>query len=214
MFQTRIVTAVFFPILMSACAGPAPAPDPGFEVIEYDRVGEIQVAAGLDRGSMDKVLLAPATVEFRQDWVEDQRRKYDNTVREQDQQRIKAELSKALDQLIFRELTENGYTVTTESGADTVLFRPRIVDLDIYLPARSKSYIGFSMADSKGRMKIELDVFDPVSGDLLLTSWRNLSDPQDGVLELTDSASNQRAFYLMMRRWADWLFEALDNLRE
>ena len=213
MHPVRISAALFFATMLLACAGPVSAPQPGFYVVDQDRNGEIQAADGIDWGGFTKVLLAPATVEFREDWVQDQRRQYDNAVRDKDLERIKSELSNALDELLFKELNEQGYTVTTESGADAMLFRPRIVDLDIYLPARVKSYIGFSMIDSKGRMRVELEIFDPVSGKLLLTSWRELHDPQEGVLELADSAGNQRAFYLMMRRWADWLLEGFEEAK-
>ena len=214
MHRIKLRAALILTTLLLACAGPAPKPDPGFEVIEHDRAGEIQAAEGIDWGGYTKVLLAPATVEFREDWVKDQRRVHDNSIRDKDEERIKSELSNTLDELLFRELTDKGFTVTNESVAGSVLFRPRIVDLDIYLPARTKSYIGFSMIDSKGRMKIELDIFDPSSGELLLTSWRELNDPQEGVLELADSAGNQRAFYLMMRRWSDWLFDGLEAARD
>ena len=214
MHRTKLSAALVFATMLFACAGPAPQPNPGFVIIDQDRVGEIQVAEDVDWASYATVLLAPATVEFREDWVQDQRRLRDNSIRDKDQERIKSEISNALDEMLFKELTNKGYTVTNERVAGAMLFRPRIVELDIYLPSRVKNYIGFSMIDSKGRMKIELEIFDPTSGKLLLTSWRDLDDPQDGVLELADSAGNQRAFYLMMRRWADWLFDGLDDVRQ
>jgi len=180
-------------------------------MVEQDRLGEIQVPEGVDWAAYTKVLLAPATVEFRENWARDQRQLHNTSIREQDEERIKSYLSETLDELLFRELTEENYAVTSESVKGAALFRPRIVDLDIYSPDRAKDYIGFSMVDSKGSMKIELEVFDPVSGKLLLTSWRDLHDPKDGALDLADSAGNQRAFYLMMQRWTKWLLDGLEK---
>lgn len=198
-------------LLLAACAAPVPEPDPGFEVVAYDRHSEFQVATGTDLSAYSKVRLEPATVEFRDNWVEDQRRDYDNIIRENDQERIKTGMSDLVADVLTRELSGQGYTVVTESGADVMLFKPRIVDLDVYAPDRVKDYIGVSLADSKGRMTIELDIHDSESSRLLATSRQSRDDPQDGRLERANTVTNRNAARLMLMRWTDWLFESLDH---
>ena len=91
-----------------------------------------------------------------------------------------------------------------------MLFKPRIVDLDVYAPDRVRNYIGESLADSKGRMQVELDIHDSVSGRLLATSWQRREDPYEGRMERANSVTNRQAFRLMLQRWTDWLFEGLE----
>ena len=76
-------------LLLAACASTAPVPEPGFEVIDYDRHSEFQAASSADWGAYTKVILETAAVEFRDDWVEDQFRRNDLTIREKGQERIK-----------------------------------------------------------------------------------------------------------------------------
>jgi hypothetical protein len=196
-------------LLLAGCSGLAPEPDPGFEVVTYDRHSAFQAAAGTDFSLYTRVRLERATVEFRENWVKDQRRLYDNVIREDDQRRIKTGMADLVEQVLSRELAEEGYTVVTDNGSDVMLFTPRIMELDVYAPDRVKDYIGESLADSKGRMRIELDIHDSVDGQLLATSWQRREDPYDGRMERANSVTNRQAARLMLMRWTDWLFKAL-----
>jgi hypothetical protein len=198
-------------LLLAACATPAPTPDPGFEVAAYDRHSEFQAATGADWSAYTKVRLERATVEFRENWVKDQRRLYANTIREDDQQRIKAGMADLIEQVLSRELVGAGYAVVADNGSDVMLFKPRIRELDVYAPDRVQDYIGESLADSKGRMKIELDIHDTVTGQLLATSWQRREDPYEGRMERANTVTNRQAARLMLLRWTDWLFEALET---
>jgi hypothetical protein len=159
-------------------------------------------------------MLETATVEFRDKWVEDQRRRHDNVIREDDQERIKTGASDLFRDVMLRKLAGEGYTVVTESGAGVMVFKPRIVDLDVHAPDRVRNHIGFALADSKGYMTVELDIRDAASGELLATSTRFMSDPEQGYLERANTVTNRQAFRIMLMRWSDWLFEGLDGVQE
>lgn len=208
MKQILIPVLVF---LLSACAARAPQPEPGFELVDYDRHSEFQAATGADWSGYSKVMLETATVEFRDNWVEDQRRHSDLKIREKDIERLKTGASDLFREVMSRELSQAGYTVVTDSGADVLLFKPRIVKLDIFAPDRVRDYIGVSLADSKGFMTVELDIHDSVSGELLATTSHYLSDPYDGYMERATTVSNRQAFRMMLMRWSDWLFEGLEK---
>lgn len=201
-------------LLIAACAAQAPVPDPGFEVVDYDRDGAIQVAFDVDWNAYTKVILEPATVEFRENWVRDQERLYDKTIRESDEERIKTSASDLLAKVLTRELPDDGgYEIIDEAGAGVMRWTPRIVDLDIIAPDRVSDTISESLVDSQGRMTIELEIHDSVSGKLLAKASQYQSDPYKGYMERTTSATNAVAFRLMMLRWTDWLFEQLDAVR-
>jgi hypothetical protein len=85
------------------------------------------------------------------------------------------------------------YIMTGESGADVLHFTPRIVDLDIYAPDRARNYIGGALTDSQGRMTIELEIRDSVSGSLLVTTRHHERDDYKGYMEWTTSVTNRRS---------------------
>lgn len=211
MFRFIVVSLT---LSMLACSsGPPVTPEPGMEIIEHDRDGEFQAAIGVDWGAYSKILLETATVEFRDNWVRDQKRYDDNIVRERDVVRIKTGASELLGKVLTRELSGAGYEMTDESGPGVMRFTPRIVDLDIVAPDRISDNIVVSLTDSQGSLALELEIHDSVSGVLLATTRQYRDDPYKGYMERTTSATNSRAFRLMMERWADWLIERFDEIR-
>lgn len=199
-------------LLLTACASQAPTPEPGFEVIDYGRDREIQLALNVDWSTYTKVHLETATVEFREGWARSQERYNDVVIRDRDVARIKTHAAELFNKVISRELTkEGGYELASESGAGVMRWTPRIVELDIIAPDRVHDNIVDSLVDSQGSMTIELEIHDSVSGRLLATASQYQSDPYKGYMERTTSATNARAFRLMMQRWAGWLFEQIEK---
>jgi len=191
---------------VAADTDPGESQDADMDIIEQSRDGEILVARGVDWSPYSKVQLEKATVAFRENWARDLRRRSDIVIRERDEERIKSSLANLLDEILTRELfLKEDLTMTDESGADVMRVTPRVVDLDIYAPDRVRDYIGGALADSKGRMTVELDIYDSISGELLATSWQYQEDPYKGYMEEANSPNNRRAFRLMTLRWVSWL---------
>jgi hypothetical protein len=200
---------------VAADTDPREPQDTDLDIIEQSRYGEILVAPGIDWSTYSKVQLEKATVAFRENWARDLKRHSDLVIRERDEERIKSGLVSLLDEVLTQELfLKEDFTMTDESGADVMRITPRIVDLDIYAPDRVRNYIGGALADSKGRMTLELEIHDSVSGELLATSWQYQEDPYDGYMEQANSVTNRQAFRLMLLRWATWLREWLKTPRK
>jgi hypothetical protein len=211
MFRFIVVSLT---LSMLACSGGPPVTaEPGMEVSAYGRDGEFQAAIGVDWSGYTKILLETATVEFRDNWVRDQRRLNDKIIREPDEVRIKTGASELLGKVLTRELSGAGYEMTSESVPGVMRFTPRIVDLDVVAPDRVSDNIVVSLTDSQGSLTLELEIHDAVSGVLLATARQHQDDPYKGYLERTTSATNSMAFRLMMERWADWLIERFDEIR-
>lgn len=208
-----IVTAVFVALLM-ACAGPAPEPQPGMEVIQYGRDGELQVASDVDLNSYTKVILHTTPVEFRENWVRDHERINGKPFHEEDLERLKKGVSDQFNKVMYEELTgPGGYEVTKEVGPGVMLFSPSIVDLDIADPRLGQAAMVESAVYSRGSMTIELVITDAESDELLAAAWQQQSDPHEGdVVESTTSVSNTLAFRRMMESHANWLLKGLDKV--
>lgn len=210
MFRTLVIALT---LSMLACSGQSVTPEPGMEVIGHGRDGEFQATIGIDWSAYSKIQLETATVEFRKNWVRDQKQLNDNIIRERDEVRIKTGASDLLAKVVSRALPDAGYELSGESGPGIMRFTPRIVDLNIVAPDRVSDTISVSLTDSQGNFTLELDIYDSVSNTLLATTRQYQEDPYKGYLERTTSVTNNRAFRLMMERWADWLFEQLDSVR-
>ena len=188
----------------------------GLELVTKKWRTEFYLDTSKDWSSFTKVQLEKTTVEFRKHWVRDQKYRNHNRPTEKNISRIKSDLSELLDEVFRQELTANETFVISETGGENVLrITPRIVDLDIIAPDRMRDYIGYSMTDSKGRMTLELDIHDSVSGSLLARMIDTREDPQKGYWEWTTSGDNRRAArFIMIRLSSDlreWLIEARNN---
>jgi hypothetical protein len=196
------------------CAGPAPAPEPGMQVIQHGRGEEMQVATGVDWNGYSKILLHAAPVEFTDNWRSNQERLHGRELRDEDVERIKASVSGQLSKALVRALSERGgYEMTTESGPGVMEFMPNIVDLDIAATGWVQSSILESLPAYRGGMTIELVIRDSVSDELLAVAWQNQSDPYEYDMDRTANFSNALAFRTMSNTWADWLLKQLEKAR-
>lgn len=209
-----LFTALCFSTLLLSCAGPAPAPEPGLEVLQYGRDQEMQAATDVDWNSYTKIILHAAPVEFAEYWRRNQERLHGRAIRDEDVARIEAAVSGQLSKVMYETLTERGgYEMTSESGPGVMVFMPNITELDIQATGWVQSSILESLPLSRGSMTTELVIRDAVSDKLLAVAWQRQHDPQEGDTEWTTSVSNAYAFRLMSRNFAVWILGRLDELR-
>ena len=188
----------------------------GLELVTKKWRAKFYMDTRMDWSNFSTVQLEKATVEFRKHWVRDQKYRNHNRPTKKNLNRIKSDLSDLLDEVFRQELTANNAFVMSETGGENVIrITPRIVDLDIIAPDRMRDYIGYSMTDSKGRMTLELEIHDSVSGKLLARMIDTREDPQKGYWEWTTSGDNRRAARFILIHWSndlrDWLIEARHN---
>jgi hypothetical protein len=208
------IIIVVLSVTASADTGPAQTSVPG-DVIRYDtKNGGMLATAGIDWDRYTKIQLEKATVEFRENWVQDQQRVNNTIVRESDIAQIKSGMSKMLDQVLRRRIADNeDLTLTDERGANVLRFTPQIKKLDINAPAIAQEIVGHVLVDSMGSMVLVMDISDSTSGEILASSWQLQVDMTDGYMDTASSARNKTAFKQMMEHWARWYFELLDYVR-
>ena len=207
-------TALCFTTLLLSCAGPAPTPEPGLEVLQYSRGQEIQVATDVDWNSYTKIILHTAPVEFTKNWRRNQERLHGREIREEDVMRIEAAVSGQLAKAMYNTLAERGgYELTSVSGPGVMVFMPNITELDIQATGWVQSSILESVPDSRGSMTTELVIRDSVSDKLLAIAWQQQTDPRETDMEMTISVGNAHAFRLMSQHFAVWILGRLDELK-
>ncbi len=212
MYRPVTLMTAIFAALLAACAGPAPQPQPGMEMLHWGEHEEMQVASDVDWSGYSKIILHTAPVEFRENWVRDQERIAGSPVREEDLERIRKGVSGQFGKVMYQTLSaKGGYEMTSEPGAGVLRFSPRIVDLDIQETGLVHRSMIESSTRSRGRMTIELVIHDSGSEELLAAAWQRQTDPHEGDVANT-SVSNTLAFRRMMQDWADWLIDHLEEV--
>ena len=200
--------------LLVACAGPAPVPEPGMEVIQHGHGEEMQIATDVDWNSYTKIILRAAPVEFRENWKSDQERLHGKEIRDEDVKRIEDAVSGQLSKVMYKTLSESGgYEMTSESGEGVMVFQPNIIDLDVQATGWVQNSILESLPAYRGGMTIELVIRDSVSDKLLAVAWQNQSDPYADDMDRTANFSNALAFRTMSKTWADWLLKQLEKTK-
>ena len=206
-------TALCSTTFLLSCAGPAPEPEPGLEVLLYGHGQEMQVAPDVDWNSYTKVILHEAPVEFMDNWRRNQERLHGRAIRDEDVARIEAAVSGRLAKAMYETLSERGgYELTSESGPGVMVLMPNIVDLNIQATGWVQGSIVESLHHTRGSMTTELVIRDAVSDKLLAVAWQHQLDAQSDM-EMTTSVSNAYAFRLMSESFAVWILQRLDDLK-
>ncbi len=209
-YRSFLIAMTLFAVLLAACAGPEPVPEPGLEILKHSRNEEMHVAPDVDWSSYTKIILHNAPVALRENWQHDQERIKGSAIREADIEMFKTNVSDQLSKVMRKRITERGdYELTSESGPGVMRFQPNIIDLDIHGPGWVQDSILESMTNSRGSMTIEVVIRDSESDKLLAVAWQDQSDPQEGYMDMTNTVNNTVTFRLMMQRWNDWLFAQL-----
>jgi hypothetical protein len=187
----------------------------GLELVEKDRRGEIYADPGIDWSNYSRIQLDEATVAFRKNWQRDQNLAQPFKISTKDMDRIKRELSELFGEVFTEELVQNGaYEVTDESAEDVMRITPRIVDLDVFAPeSRSSAVRVESYTDSSGRMTLQLDIYDSVTGDLIAKTSDRKEAPRRGYMQWTTSVTNRADARRMIEQWAKDFRERLDQAR-
>jgi hypothetical protein len=186
----------------------------GLELVEKDRRGELYADPDIDWSVYDKIQLDTATVAFRKRWQRDQNRYQTFKVRASDMEKIKSSLSELFDEVFTEELTQNGgYEIVDEMAENVMRITPHIVDLDVYAPDSSAPGINRSFTESAGKMTLKLQIYDSVTGDLIVSASDRRESPRRGYMQWTTSVSNNADARRMLKRWAVGLRERLDKAR-
>ena len=222
MADRKYLNWLFCAILMAPLTGlnakNGEADDPaleGFEVIEKNRWESMYVDPAVDWNRYQQFQLDPATVAFRKNWQRDQNRYDFNKVPDREVERIKTEMS----ELFGAEFTESlilkgGYELANDSGEQVMRIEPHIVDLDIYAPdTRNDPMIRRQYTESSGRMTLELNIYDSVSGDLIATVRDRQRAPWRGYWQWTTSVTNYADARNMIRNWAGDFIERMDSVK-
>jgi hypothetical protein len=189
----------------------------GLTVTKSTRHTEKQIKDGVDWSEYTKYQITPVEVSFRKNWKRDYNKSQKTLsmqVTDKDMARIRESMAKIVYEEFDSALQEKGgLTKVDQADSSTLLFKPKIINLDVYAPDVDSSYISRSYVRQAGRATLFLEVYDAVSGDIL-SRWVNTrEDPDRGYFDWANRITNADRATHVVRAWAKRLVEGLDDLK-
>ncbi len=189
----------------------------GLERTKSKRVDALYWSPDADLSRYQRVHIADIEVEFRDNWQRDQNRSRRGTtdrVTDEHAEEIRTELARDMRDIFTEELEAGGYSVVEDSGADVLLLQPSIVELDVFAPdvRQKQPGRGSSFTEQPGRMTLNLDLADSSSQDVL----GRMIDQRGGRtahVQRTNSVTNRAEAQRVLRSWATYVRETLDEAR-
>lgn len=209
---------VALPLLLAACVAPQPRQDfshDGLELRTVRGLDEVWVRPGTDFAQFRTLLIEPVEVAFDPHW--DPRRTGSRLpVRESERERIRTDAAELFDRSFQREIERsNRFTLVDTAQADTLVFKPSIVDLFINAPDdRMAPGITRTFVSEFGRVTLIGEIREAQSGAIVARITDREIARAVPQLELTDRFTNEREGQRIFQRWARTLVEQLDRVGE
>ena len=193
-----------------------PATFDGLELVKNSRAAATYVNPDADFSQYDEVMLMDSYVAFKKDWQKDFNRdavSLSQRVSDQDMERIKQGMADLFREVFVEEITkDDGYKISDTAGENVLLVRPAIIDLDVTAPDTQSASRSYTFVDSAGAATLYIELYDSVSGDILARSIDRREGRDYGRMQWSSSASNRSEARRILRQWAGWLREGLDEV--
>ena len=185
----------------------------GLELKAKSKADQVWVLPEADFSGYSRFMIAEPVVAFASDWQRKMNRSATTRVRPADMERIQAGMAEIFLEVFTQELEKAGYAVVEEADDDVLLLRPAIVDLwvsapDVASPGRSRNYV-----TSAGSARLYIEFYDSVTGDILARAVDFKRARERSQFQWATSVSNRQEVREIVRRWANMLVEASDEVR-
>ncbi len=181
----------------------------GLHKIKDSDLSLVYAKEGVDLSIYDKVWLVDATVAFKKNWKRDQNRSYSFKVNAKDMEKMKSELAELFREVFTETLNEAGHELVDEAAEDVLVVRPAIVNLDVTAPQTLSASRSYQLAESAGEMTLYIELYDSVTGDILVKALDRRADRRSAFFEWQTKSSNRAAAKRLLTDWADTLSAAL-----
>ena len=217
----RLRLAVGLPVLALIMTGLALAKDipdnwDGLVRIKPKRVDAAFVAPGTDFRTYTKVMLDPAYVAFKKDWLRNINQSSPGVSRDVTQADAEKILEKArtgFSEVFTKEFQKAGISIVTTPGPDVLRLSPAVIDLYINAPDTMSAGRSRTYTMDAGEATVLLEARDSVSGALLGRALDRRETQGSGVATVTSSVTNIAEFENLFRQWAKIAIKGMEELK-
>lgn len=186
----------------------------GLHLVDGTEMALVYAKPEVDLSHYDRFYVIEPRVAFEKNWLRDQNAIPNQTVRQEDMQRIKSELAALFTEVFKQELQNNGgYKLADAPAEDVLVILPAIIDLDVIFPDVPGTRNQRSVIASVGSMMLYMELIDSVTGDKLVKAVDIKYDRTPVRTGIRNSVRNKAAARDMLGEWAELLRLALDEAR-
>ena len=200
-----------------------PLPDTthdGLERVEKNAKSDVvYLLPGAEFSQYTEVILLEPHMAFHkgwQDWYNGSAPMMDR-ISDRDMDKMLKRGKKVFIDTFTKTLEKKGYPVVKTPGDSVLLLRPAVINIEVTVPDpdRMKGMgRGGSYAETAGSMTFVLELYDSVSGQILLRAVDRESNIDEGWRIPRDYSSNNRAARMTYDLWAKRLAKGLDNAKK
>lgn len=218
MQHLKSLTWIACSCLLVASTSIAAADEPRLAQAPSRYLDHVSVLPGVDFSGYTKVLLQPASVSLRSDWLSDMNANRIALLRgttQQDADMIAREAAKGLDGSLARAFRQGRYEVVAQPGPGVITLVPRITKLYVNAPRSVVTQPGRTYVTNAGEGRYTVELRDSTTGRLVaqIADERRAGD-RGGGLRLATPASNAFDFGSTFDWWAHGTVQMLDAARE
>jgi hypothetical protein len=168
----------------------------------------VYLQPGADFRSYTKVQIAQPEVAFSTNWQRNLRAP--DRLNDREMQRVRDTASRLLSERLASAFAKAGYQVVSEAGADVVLVRTGLVNLQFVVPQRSAR--SFTISEDAGEATLFLEVRDSVAGSLLGRAL-DTEVAGGGMPVIRNESSLRGDFEYLFADWARRIAGGMDKLK-
>ncbi len=207
------------PLLGTSLAHGASPPDTWDHLVRVKskRLSAVYLLPGADFRGYTKIMLDPAQVAFRKNWVRD----YNSSVRDLSRQISDEDAVKLADNMragamkMYTEVFQKaGYEITTAAGPEVLRIAPNILDLYMTAPEPMTAGRTRTYTVDAGEATLALEVHDSLTGALLGRAVdRRTAGSGGSYLSRASDIQNMADFERLYRQWAETSVKGLEELK-
>lgn len=185
----------------------------GLHLVPKTKVRAAYIKPGTDLSKYSKVKLLACYVDFVKDWEKDYNLDQfglNGRIQDKDAEAIKARLSAEFNKVFTHELTKAGFPVVDDVGADVLLLRPALINVDVVAPDVMQAGMQRTLIRSAGEMTLYMEMYDSATSTLIA----RVIDPQaddEAFAQVANRVTNKAAADRILYHWAELLAKHLGN---
>ena len=214
---SQVIAVAFLGLLLS---GPVFAKDKlpevdsdGLHLVKKSKVRAAYIKPGTTLSQYNKVKMLDCYVDFVKNWERDYNLNQfglEGRIRDKDAEKIKTRLAAEFTKVFTKELTKKGFEVVDDTGADVLLLRPALINVDVVAPDVLSAGMRDIVVRSAGSMTLYMEMYDSSTSTLIA----RVIDPKaddEGFAQVANRVTNKAAADHMLRHWADLLARHLGS---
>jgi hypothetical protein len=188
----------------------------GLHLMKHSKVRIAYVKPGATLDKYSKVKILDCFVQFQKNWKRDYNLDevgLEGRITDKDMEAIKQRLAAEFKQVFTTELTKAGHPVVDTTGADVLLLRPALLNLEVTAPDTMRPEMGNNWVASAGQMTLYMEFYDSATSTLLGRVIDPEAGQNGGIAMQANRVTNKEEADRILRHWAKLLNDHLQDVK-